>query len=378
MTKWFRCDRLFTGEAVIENALWSVAQQRITSLTSLSNVESAPQDCEYLVGTVIPGFIDVQVNGGGGVLFNHDTHLSGLRKLIDAHQQFGTTGLLPTVITEDLAVMQRAAEVVAEAHQQGLHNVLGIHFEGPHLSAIKPGIHPTHKIRPFTDAELALYTRRDLGCVMLTVAPEVVPVDIIRLLVKQGVIISLGHSNADADTVAAAFEAGASGVTHLFNAMSGLTARNPGMIGATLVHPHCFAGLIVDGFHVDALNVGLACQVMGAERISLVTDAMAHVGCEQKVFPYEQAEIIRQGNKLTLADGTLAGSALDMASAVRNTIAAGIAPQAAFTMATRTPARWLGLTDRGVLGVGAFADWCLMNAQFEIKRVFIKGLDVQF
>lgn len=371
--QWFRSDQLYTGDRLIENALWAVEHHRIARLMTLSEGEDIPAGCLHLEGIVTPGLIDVQVNGGGGVLFNQQTHLDGLTRMVEAHQRFGTTGMLPTIITERADVMQRAADVIAEARALGMHQVLGVHFEGPHLSKMKPGIHPTQKMRGVTDTELALYTRKDLGCVMLTVAPEEVPVDVIRELVSHGVIVSLGHSHADSDAVLEAFDAGASGVTHLFNAMSGLTARQPGMIGASLCHASSYAGLIVDGYHVNPLNVSLAIKVLGADRVALVTDAMAHVGSEQQVFPYEEAHIIRQGDKLTLADGTLAGSALDMASALRNTLHTGFAPLDVVKMASRTPARWLGLSDRGVFREGAFADWCQFDEHFHLRRVFVKG-----
>lgn len=371
--QWYQCERLFTGECFIDNAHLAVEKGHILSVTRGDASATVPPGTIHLAGLVVPGFIDVQVNGGGGVLFNQLPTLAGLQQMANAHQHFGTTGFLPTVITEQLSVMMQAADAVAQARKQGIHQVLGIHFEGPHLSLHKAGIHPKHKMRPISQDEWQLYTRKDIGVVMVTVAPEMVSPAEIEKLVRQGVRVSLGHSNADADIVATALAAGATGMTHLYNAMSGLSARQPGMIGACFSHPSCYAGIIVDGQHVDARNVNLAYRMLGAERLLLVTDAMAAVGSPQTHFPYEQGVIIRQADKLTLADGTLAGSVLDMASALRNTITMGIPPAAAITMATRTPACWLGCSERGRLTPGAYADWCQLDSDYGVQGVWIKG-----
>lgn len=366
---------LFDGEKIITNQLIRVNEGKIVRIENSAKSDIKARNAHQLSGLLSPGFVDLQVNGGGGVLFNQAPSVETLQTIVTAHRAFGTTSLLATLITDQLSVIKRAADSVSELSHMPFSGVVGIHFEGPHLSVPKKGIHPESFIRSVSDAELAQYSRKDLGKVKVTVAPEIVPVDIIQDLVAQGVTVFLGHSNACADTVMQAIEAGASGFTHLFNAMSPITGREPGMVGCALLDDTVYCGLIVDLLHVHPLNCQLAIKTKSANKLILVTDAMGHVGSKQDVHRYFDTEIIRKDNKLTTPDGTIAGSNLDMASAVRNTHKELRVPACkALTMATTTPAECIGLADKiGRIAPGYQADFVLLDDDLKVTSTWAGG-----
>jgi N-acetylglucosamine-6-phosphate deacetylase len=364
----------FDGKQLLQDVRLEWQQDRIVSLQS----GVKPQQQVQLQGLLCPGFIDIQVNGGGGILFNQVPDITALRTISKAHLQFGTTAMLPTVITDSLEVMQRSADAVAELLPQPQHTVLGIHFEGPHLSVARRGIHPAEQIRPLSDSEMRLICRKDIGKVMVTVAPETVPVTQIRELVAQGVIVSLGHSGASAEQALAAIDAGASCFTHLFNAMSPLTSREPGMVGAALASPQAYTGLILDHLHVHPLSARIAALCKGEDKLILVTDAMAHTGSDLQLLPYLHTEIRRDGLKLSLPDGTLAGSALDMNTALRHFCQDLALPLVAGLKALSTnPARLVGLEQMGQLQSGAIANMLLLDNNLTVQRCWLQGVEQQ-
>ncbi|MFT6952583.1 MAG: N-acetylglucosamine-6-phosphate deacetylase [Paraglaciecola sp.] len=364
---------LFDGQQIHKNMAITLSNGQIVALGAAQNM---PGDVIELEGLLSAGFIDVQVNGGGGELFNNSPSLATVNIMSKAHARFGTTSMLPTLITDNIKVMHHAANAVQEARVSSLATIKGIHFEGPHLSQPKKGIHPGQHIRPISDHELSLFCRRDIGKVVVTLAPENVPCDVISDLVKQGVKICLGHSNADIDTTLAALAAGASGFTHLFNAMSPLVSRAPGMVGAALLDDDSYCGLIVDHHHVHKRCCQLAFKCKGYTKTMLVTDAMAQVGGAQDTVEYFGSLITRHGNKLTLPDGSLAGSALDMASAVRHCHQDLKVPLAgALTMASQTPAEFLGLdTTHGRLALGLQGDMVLLDDDLQVKATWVNGI----
>ncbi|WP_032097521.1 MULTISPECIES: N-acetylglucosamine-6-phosphate deacetylase [unclassified Alteromonas] len=337
-------------------------------LASMVNVD------ERIEGTVIPGYVDTQVNGGGGVMFNHAPTLESLNIIADAHAQFGTTSLFPTLITDDFATICSAADAISQAIRLNHPSIMGVHFEGPHLSVAKKGVHKAAHIRSISDEELAVYTRKDIGQVIVTVAPENVSPEVVQILVKENVIVALGHSNAPYEVVQQALDAGATGFTHLFNAMSPLTSREPGMVGAALLSD-AVCGLIVDHQHLHKKSAELACKVKGEEGIMLVTDAMAHVGGAQDTVAFFDTEITRTGEKLTTPDGTLAGSCLDMHSALRHCVNdLGITLKSASVMASTT-ASCFTRTQRniGQLVTGAAANFVVLDEQLHLKQVWQHG-----
>lgn len=333
---------------------------------------------DHQVDTLLPGFIDVQVNGGGGVLFNQHCEPAALEKMMAAHRRFGTTAMMPTLITDSVEVMHEAAQAIAAARAQGVSGIVGVHFEGPWLSTARKGVHSEQYIRPPTDEELAILLRHDLGVVMVTLAPETAPVGVIKQLSDAGVKVFLGHSNATAGQVSAALEAGAVGFTHLYNAMSPMQSRAPGMVGTALANDASYAGLIVDGYHVDPQCCNVAIRAKGTDRMMLVTDAMAIAATTLTEVPFFDTRILREGDKLTTPDGTLAGSCLTMMDAVRNTVQlCGVSLADAATMASKTPAQMLGLAgDMGSIEPGQMADLVAVNEQLSIAALWQHGLPI--
>jgi N-acetylglucosamine-6-phosphate deacetylase len=307
-----------------------------------------------------PGFIDVQVNGGGDVLFNDDPSPEAIAAITAAHRQFGTTSLLPTLITDSLDKM-RAAQAAVEAATVENPGVLGLHFEGPWLSPDRPGIHDPAHIRPPRREEIELVAAPGNGIALVTLAPEQVPADLIGKLASAGVRVALGHSMATYGETKAAIVQGLTGVTHLFNAMRPIGAREPGPIVAALETPGVWYGMIVDGLHVDPAVLKLALRSVA--RPMLVTDAMPPVGGRRSSFMLQGQEITVAGGRCTGRDGTLAGAALDMATAVRNCVELLDMPlTAALRAASTEPARFLGITDRlGRLSPGCRADMVALD-----------------
>jgi N-acetylglucosamine-6-phosphate deacetylase len=307
-----------------------------------------------------PGFIDVQVNGGGDVLFNDEPSPEGVAAIVAAHQRFGTTALLPTLISDTPEQMRQALLAVQTmlGHDP---SVLGIHFEGPFLSPEKPGVHDPAMIRTPEPADRTLLTSLRGGVTLVTLAPEAVPAGFIGELTAAGARVSLGHSMATYVQTRAALAEGLTGFTHLFNAMRPLASREGGPIAAALECPAAWYGLIVDGVHVAPPMLRLALR--GAGHPMLVTDAMPPVGGSRSSFLLCGQKIEMREGRCARADGTLAGSALDMATAVRNSVRLmHLALPDAIGLATEAPARFLGLADRlGRLAPGYRADMVALD-----------------
>ena len=364
-------EQLFDGEAFHRDVPVTIEDGLIASLDTASGAK----EIRY-PGTLVPGFIDVQVNGGGGALFNSSPTVACIETIGKAHARFGTTGFLPTLITDNVQVMAKAADAVALAVAQKSAGVLGVHFEGPHLSVPKKGVHPQGFIREITEAELAIFCRQDLGIRVVTLAPENVSPEVIRLLVESGVKVCLGHSNADYDTVVAALAAGATGFTHLYNAMSPLGSREPGVVGAAIESETAWCGLIVDGHHVHPAAARIALRAKPRGKVMLVTDAMPPVGLDDETsFELFGTQVLRVGDRLNAVTGELAGCVLDMASAVHNTVnMLGLPLGEALRMASLYPAEFLGIAESvGRLAVGQRADLVLLDNQHKVLANYIAG-----
>jgi N-acetylglucosamine-6-phosphate deacetylase len=334
-------------------------------------------------GILAPGFVDVQVNGGGGILLNETPTPEGVLAIADAHARFGTTGLLPTVITDRPEVTWAAVDAVRRAREAGAKHVLGIHIEGPFLDPKRRGAHPPECIRAIGEDDIsrlasAAHGPESCGAVLLTVSPAHVPPAVIERLVAAGVTISLGHSDATADQVLAALAAGASGFTHLFNAMSQLAHRAPGMVGAALASPEAYCGFIADGFHVDPLALRVALAAKPVDRMVMVSDAMPPAAGGPDRFELQGREVLRRDGRLELADGTLAGSNLTMAEALRYTVERlGVALPAALAMATANPAGWIGLGGQmGRLAPGLAASLVHLGDDLAVRAAWIAGRPV--
>jgi N-acetylglucosamine-6-phosphate deacetylase len=323
---------------------------------------------------LVPGFIDVQVNGGGDVLFNATPTVEGVQAIAQAHRRFGTTGLLPTLISDDVAVMRRALDAVRRAIERGLPGILGIHLEGPYLADARKGIHDARRFHVPDAEELDLVASLGVGRTLLTLAPERFAPATLQELAARGVLVCAGHTAANYEEMRAAFAAGVRGVTHLFNAMTPLQSRAPGAVGAALDDPAPWCGLIVDGHHVHdaALRIAIAARPRG--RMLLVTDAMPPVGGTRETFELDGATIRCRDGVCTGPDGTLAGSALDMATAVRNTVERlGLPLAEACRMAATYPADFLGLPDRGRIAVGCRADLVALDDALAVRETWIGG-----
>ncbi len=368
-------DLVFDGHRRHSQAAVLIRDGRIAGLAGWGEVPPDWPQTRLPAGTLLaPGFIDLQVNGGGGVLLNDQPSAEGMRAIARAHRRYGTTGCLPTLITDTREQMRTAiAAARAIARRDG---VLGLHLEGPFISPRRPGVHRPDRIAQPVSGDLEeLCELAGAGRSMVTLAPECVPAGFVRRLASAGVRISIGHSEAPAVAVMQAVADGATGVTHLFNAMPPMSAREPGIIGATLAEARLMAGLIVDGIHVDPISVRAAFAAKGADGIALVTDAMPTVGAAQNRFDLVGRTIKLSDGRLTTEDGTLAGAHLDMASAVRNAVrSAGISLENALRAASLTPARFLGLDhERGALTPGARADLVALTQDVNVIATWVEG-----
>ena len=340
------------------------------------SVLSSDLPVQRLVGGLLaPGFLDAQVNGGGGVLLNDAPTADGVRTMCDAHAKFGTTALLPTLITDSPAVTAKAVASVKQAIAGHAPGCLGIHLEGPFLSPERRGAHDANLMRSMTEADVEEILSLGIETVLTTVSPNRVAPAIIRRLVQGGVIVSLGHSDATYDQIMKAVDAGARGVTHLFNAMSPLTHRAPGLVGGALDAGELWCGLIADGHHVHPAAIGIALRAKRLPgRIFLVTDAMSTVGSDQQTITLNGRTVWRRNGALELEDGTLAGSDLDMMSAVRYLVQqVGVELGEALRMASSYPAEFLKRSDLGRIAAGARADLVHVDDDLTAKAVWRAG-----
>lgn len=373
----YRGARIFDGAGLGAGALLVEGGQVAAILPPEATAPGAAE--ETLAGGILaPGFVDLQVNGGGGVMFNDAPDVATLERIAEAHARLGALTILPTLITDTPAVTRAAVEAVAAAVARGVPGIAGLHLEGPHLSLARKGAHDPALIRPMTDEDLRflLDAARRLPRLFLTIAPESVDNAQISALSAGGVVVSLGHTDAGFDACRGAIAAGARAVTHLFNAMSQFGSRAPGLVGAALASDAVSAGLIADGVHVHpaAIRVALAAKA-GPGGLFLVSDAMAPAGTDLRSFRLNGREIRREGGRLTLADGTLAGADLDLAQALRVvTCDAGLALDRALAMATSVPAQVAGFSDRcGALRAGRAADFVHLSDSLQLLGVWRGG-----
>jgi N-acetylglucosamine-6-phosphate deacetylase len=369
--------RIFDGAEWHENAAVVFSNGRIDRIQPSASL--SPEVEKIDGGEIIaPGFIDLQVNGGGGVLLNEEPTVEGIATICAAHAKFGTTALLPTLITDTPDISARTVAAGIDAKKRGIRGFLGLHLEGPHLSVARKGAHDPKLIRPMEDRDLDLMLScgRALDVLMVTIAPESVTQEQVTKLADAGIIVSLGHTEASYDVATAYAEAGIRTVTHLFNAMSPLGHREPGLVGAALDTGTLYAGLIADGIHVHPAAMGAALRAKaGPGKIFLVTDAMSTIGTDMTSFTLNGREILRKDGRLTLADGTLAGADIDMISSVRYVHRKlGLSLEEALRMASAYPARAARIEDRkGFLKPGYDADFVILGADLSMKSTWISG-----
>lgn len=369
--------RVLTTDGLHAQRVVLVQDEHIVAITDANDPRVAGAQIHDLNDALLlPGFIDVQVNGGGGLLFNAAPTVDTLRGIGAAHRKFGTTGFLPTLITDTPEVMRTALNAVNDAIEQGVPGVLGIHLEGPFLAPTRKGIHDASLFRLPDADDVAMLTHQCRGVVMLTLAPEQVTPATIRLLSDAGVIVVAGHTAADYATTRSALDAGLRGFTHLYNAMTPLGSREPGVVGAALDDPHSWCGLIVDGHHVHPASLRVAIAAKARGKSVLVTDAMPPVGSDRPDYVLNGQTIIARDGICQNDAGVLAGSALDMASAVRNAVQLlHLSLDEASRMASEYPAVWLGLQGTyGSIAVGQRADFAVMDDALVVQQTWIGGV----
>ena len=365
-----RADRFVRGQCVL------IDQGRIVDVLPATDARCrAAERYDLGGGLLLPGFIDLQVNGGGGVLFNDAPSVESIRAIGAAHRRFGTTAFLPTLISADLEIVAHAIAAVRGAIAAGVPGVLGIHIEGPFLNAARKGVHDPAKLRELDPSALGLLTSLRDGRTLVTLAPEMTTPQLIQQLVAAGVVVSAGHTNATYAEIRAALAHGLSGFTHLFNAMSQLTGREPGAVGAALDDQGSWCGIIVDGEHTDPVVLRIALRCKPHDRFVLVTDAMPSVGTNQSSFELQGRRVIVRDQTCVDEDGRLAGSNLDMASCVRNAVAMlGVSLPQAVRMATQIPAEFLGVAaEYGRIAAGQRANLVLADDALNVRETWIDG-----
>lgn len=370
--------RIFDAHQWHKHKALLISDDRFAGLCEPSAIPSGARIVDHDGHWIVPGFIDLQVNGGGGVQFGEVCSVEAIRTIAAAHARFGTTKLLPTLITDAPETTQAALDAGRAAAQARIPGYLGLHLEGPHLSLSRKGAHDPALIRPMeqSDQERLLRYKSSVGTLLTTLAPENATVEQVAALADAGVLISIGHTDATARTALSYFAAGARMVTHLFNAMSPLAHREPGLVGAALHEPGIFAGMIADGFHVDPIAMGIALRAKrGPGRLFLVTDAMSPIGTDLTGLMLNGREIFRRDGRLILADGTLAGADIDMLACVR--YAAGhldLTVDEALRMASLYPARAARLDGHhGRIAPGYVADFVVLTPTLDHVETWIDG-----
>ena len=368
--------RMLGDEGFVEGQAVLIEEGRITDVVAAGEPRVARAVRHDLGGhLLLPGFLDTQVNGGGGVLFNADPSVGAIRRIGEAHRRFGTTGFLPTLISDDLHIVARAVAAVRAAIDEGVPGVLGIHIEGPFLNEVRKGVHNPAKLRELDEGAISLLTSLRSGRTLVTLAPEMTTPDLIAKLKAAGAIVSAGHTNASDAEIRTALRHGLTGFTHLFNAMSQLTGREPGVVGAALDDQDSWCGIIADGRHVHPTVLRIALRCKRHDRFMLVSDAMPSVGTSEKSFTLQGRAISVADGVLVDEDGTLAGSDTDMATMVRNAVELlGVALPEAARMASRYPAEFLGLgSELGRIAPGYRASLVEVDDGLQVKQTWIDG-----
>lgn len=368
-----RAARLFDGRNEHEDAVILIENGRITGIAA-DAPPGVPIEELHEDAILAPGYIDLQVNGGGGLMFNGESTPQDLAAIAAAHARTGTTAILPTLISSSRDHMARAIETARIAIEAEIPGIAGLHLEGPFLAPTRRGIHPASAITAITEADIHALSAAFPAPVLLTLAPDAVAPLHIAALARAGIIVFAGHSDASFEQARDGIDAGIRGATHLFNAMSQIQGRAPGLVGAILDDARAAAGIIADGHHAHPAALRIALNALGPERLFLVSDAMATAGSEITGFTLAGEAIFLRDGRLTNAEGTLAGAHLTMAEAVRNLVAfTGCDWTTAVRMATATPAEIMGLEDRGVIAVGARADLVVLDDDLQVMEIWQGG-----
>ena len=379
--KSYICATIFDGFKRHFNSALIVKNDKVAEIVEEHKVDPKIERIVLPGGLLVPGFVDLQVNGGGGVLFNDKPSVENLMKIYEAHAKLGTTSIMPTLISDSIEVTECATSAIIEALDQSINGLIGLHLEGPHLASTRKGAHN----------EIFLRTMQEIDCkeleglakkipnLLITIAPESVSSRYISRLSKAGAIVSLGHTDCTYNEAIEAVASGATCATHLFNAMSALGSREPGLVGAVLESENLYAGIIADGFHVNKISISLALRAKSAPgALFLVSDSMSTIGSDKKHFFLNDRLITRSQGKLLLEDGTLAGADIHLTDAVKymaNEV--GISQDDAIRMASLIPARVLGMEHEiGCLAPKTQADFLWMRKNLDVEKVWKSGQEI--
>ena len=366
---------IFDGAHFLQDHCVIVRDQVVERLAPLAQCPPTLDVVELADGTLAPGLIDLQVNGGGDLMFNNDPSETTLATMLNAHRASGTTTMMPTLISDTRDIQERAVAAVRAARAAANPGILGIHLEGPYFNVARRGAHRADMIRQVGDRDIDwLCTLTDMP-VIVTLAPEHAAPGQVRQLSSAGVHVCAGHSNATYEQLLAAIDEGLEGITHLFNAMSALTPREPGLAGTALAEGSLWAGIIADGHHVHPANIRLAQRCKPPGRLVLVSDAMATVGGSRRSFSLYGEQISVSDGKLVNADGALAGSAIGLINAVAYAAGTvGIGLEECLRMASLYPAAILGLDNTlGRIAAGYRADFVHFDASYTVHNTWLAG-----
>ncbi|MFA0540977.1 N-acetylglucosamine-6-phosphate deacetylase [Vibrio sp. 10N.222.52.B7] len=366
--------KIYTGSDVLTNHAVVIENELIKKVCPISELPEGIELRDLDGANLSPGFIDLQLNGCGGVMLNDEITAETMQIMHKANLKSGCTSFLPTLITSSDEDMRAVITAAREYHNQYQNQSLGLHLEGPYLNVAKKGIHSVDHIRKSDNEMIELICEnRDLVA-KVTLAPELNDPEHIERLHKAGVVVSIGHTNATYAEARQGFESGITFATHLFNAMTPMVGREPGVVGAIYDTPEVYAGIIADGFHVDYANIRIAHKIKG-EKLVLVTDATAPAGADMEYFIFVGKKVYYRDGKCVDENGTLGGSALTMIEAVQNTVEhAGIALDEALRMATLYPATAIGVESKlGRIKKGMVANLAVFDRDFNVKATVVNG-----
>ncbi|AOW83064.1 N-acetylglucosamine-6-phosphate deacetylase [Vibrio mimicus] len=366
--------KIYTGNDVLVKHAVIINGDKIETVCPIESLPSDIKVVDLNGANLSPGFIDLQLNGCGGVMFNDEITAKTIDIMHKANLKSGCTSFLPTLITSSDENMRQAIAAAREYQSQYPNQSLGLHLEGPYLNVMKKGIHSVDFIRPSDDSMIDTICANSDVIAKVTLAPENNKPEHIEKLVKAGIVVSIGHTNATYAEARQSFESGITFATHLFNAMTPMVGREPGVVGAIYDTPDVYAGIIADGFHVDYANIRIAHKIKG-EKLVLVTDATAPAGAEMDYFIFVGKKVYYRDGKCVDENGTLGGSALTMIEAVQNTVEhVGIALDEALRMATLYPAKAIGVDDKlGRIKKGMIANLTVFDRDFNVKATVVNG-----
>ena len=370
--------KLFNGIDFIEHKALLIEDQHIAGIVNKDAIPTDFQVKKLEGGILSPGFIDLQVNGGGGKLFNNSPDKESLNTIISAHQYFGTTSIMPTVISDSLNILQKCTDTISNEIDNN-HSLLGIHIEGPFFNVKYRGVHQKQYINTINASYLNLFETLDKFPVMLTLAPECISIKQLKHLKSLGFKILAGHTDANYDQLEEAVKYGLDGFTHLFNAMGQISAREPGVVGSAFDFDETFASIIVDLHHVHPSLINLSFKQKPKGKLFFVSDSMATINHGEPSFELYDEVVSESNGRIINSEGKLAGSSITQIDAIKNAYQKCSIPlESAISMATLYPAEYLGVSDYiGQLKKGYRADLAHFDSNFHVQNVWLAGKQIK-